>query len=90
MRDTIKIAAAEAARPGITTRLGEFDATATHAPRATPSLIFKEASVVYGKDDERVGGALPHSFELYASATRRRASSTSRMRVKRARPSRGA
>ena len=62
MRDTIKIAAAEAARPGITTRLGEFDATATHEPRATPSLIFKEASVVYGKDDERVGGALPHSF----------------------------
>ena len=62
MRDTIKIAAAEAARPGITTRLGEFDATATREPRATPSLIFKEASVVYGKDDERVGGALPHSF----------------------------
>ena len=56
MRDTIKIAAAEAARPGITQRLGEFDATATHEPRATPSLIFKEASVVYGKDDERVGG----------------------------------
>ena len=62
MRDTIKIAAAEAARPGITQRLGEFDATATREPRATPSLIFKEASVVYGKDDERVGGALPHSF----------------------------
>ena len=58
MRDTIKIAAAEAARPGITQRLGEFDTTATREPRATPSLIFKEASVVYGKDDERVGGAL--------------------------------
>ena len=62
MRDTIKIAAAEAARPGITQRLGEFDATATHEPRATPSLIFKEASVVYGKDEERIQGALPHSF----------------------------
>ena len=62
MRDTIKIAAAEAARPGITQRLGEFDTTATREPRATPSLIFKEASVVYGKDDERVQGALPHSF----------------------------
>ena len=37
MRDTIKIAAAEAARPGITQRLGEFDATATHEPWATPS-----------------------------------------------------
>ena len=62
MRDTIKIAAAEAARPGITQRLGEFDATATQEPRATPSLIFKEASVVYGRDEERIQGALPHSF----------------------------
>ena len=61
MRDTIKIAAAEAARPGITQRLGEFG-NSTEPPRATPSLIFKEASVVYGKDDERIQGALPHSF----------------------------
>ena len=52
---------AEAARPGITTRLGEFGNN-TEPPRATPSLIFKEASVVYGKDDERIQGALPHSF----------------------------